>query len=224
MCSSDLGEPVAATVFVNNYFPCYTDVEVGDYHKYVLPGTYNITVKANGYQTKVVTGVVVTANNATVTNFQLTSDDNQGIYKIIASQIPGNNPNDEGATWACIGQPDNVNYSIGKSGWIIVDMKDIIFDGAGPDLMVFEGDASAEGYTFYAGTSMDGPWYTMGTGSGSTEFSFENCTLSEARYFKILDDGDGNASAADAGFDLDAIQALSAVTGPYLLLDRKSVV
>ena len=217
------GEPVAATVFVNNYFPCYTDVEVGDYHKYVLPGTYNITVKANGYQTKVVTGVVVTANNATVTNFQLTQDDNQGIYKIIASQIPGNNPNDEGATWACIGQPDNVNYSIGKSGWIIVDMKDIIFDGAGPDLMVFEGDASAEGYTFYAGTSMDGPWYTMGTGSGSTEFSFENCTLSEARYFKILDDGDGNASAADAGFDLDAIQALSAVTGPYLLLESVEV-
>lgn len=217
------GEPVAATVFVNNYYPCYTDLEVGDYHKYVLPGTYNITVKANGYQTKVVTGIVVTANNATVTNVQLTPDNNQGIYKIIACQIPGNNFNDEGATWACIGQPDNVNYSLGKSGWIIVDMQNIIFDGAGPDLMVFEGDASAEGYTLYAGASMDGPWYTMGTGSGSTEFSFENCTLSEARYFKILDDGDGSASVADAGFDLDAIQALSAVTGPYLLLESVEV-
>jgi len=217
------GDPVAATVFVNNYLPCYSDPEVGDYHKYVLPGTYNLTFKANGYQTKVVTGVVVTANNATVTNVQLTPADTQGIYKVVSCAIPNNNPSDEGATWACIGQPDNINYSLGKSGWIVIDMQEIIFDGAGPDVMVFEGDASAEGYTLYAGTSMDGPWYTMGTGSGSTEFSFENCTLSEARYFKILDDGDGSASVADAGFDLDAIQALSAVTGPYLLLESVEI-
>jgi PKD repeat protein len=66
---------------------------------------------------------------------------------------------------------------------------------------------------------MDGPWYSMGTGTGTSEFSFENCTISEARYFKLLDDGDGSASVADAGFDLDAIQVLSAVTGPYIIMD-----
>jgi PKD repeat protein len=212
-------QPVAATVFVNSFLPSYTDPLVGDYHKYVLPGTYSITVKANGYQTKTISNVVVTANNATVTDIQLTPEENHGIYKIVACQIPGNNFNDEGATWASIGQPDNVNYSIGKSGWIIVDMQSVIFNGAGPDMMVFEGDASAEGYTLYAGTSMDGPWYSMGTGTGTSEFSFENCTISEARYFKLLDDGDGSASVADAGFDLDAIQVLSAVTGPYIIMD-----
>lgn len=217
------GQPVAAQVFVSSFVPSYTDPVVGDYHKYVLPGTYNITVKANGYQTKTISNVVVTANNATVTDIQLTPEENHGIYKIVACQIPGNNFNDEGATWASIGQPDNVNYSIGKSGWIIVDMQSVIFNGAGPDMMVFEGDASAEGYTLYAGTSMDGPWYSMGTGTGTSEFSFENCTISEARYFKLLDDGDGSASVADAGFDLDAIQVLSAVTGPYIIMDSYDI-
>jgi PKD repeat protein len=98
-------------------------------------------------------------------------------------------------------------------------MLDIVFDGAGPDLMVFEGDGSAEGYTLYAGEPMDGPWHSMGTGSGTSEFDFENCNISEARYFKIQDDGDGSSSGNDAGFDLDAMQALSSVTGPYLVMD-----
>ncbi len=65
---------------------------------------------------------------------------------------------------------------------------------------------------------MDGPWHSMGTGSGTTEFDFANCTLSEARYFRVLDDGDGSANVNGAGFDLDAIQVLSSITGPYIIM------
>lgn len=213
------GEPVTATVFVNNFLPTYNDPENGDYHKYVLPGTYNITVKANGYASSTVTGVVVTANSATTKNFALQPESHQSIYKIGSSHIPNNNFADAGATWNVIGPPDNLFYSVGKTGWIVVDMQSMIFDGTGPDIMVFEGDATAEGYTLYAGVSMDGTWYSMGTGSGTTEFDFANCALSEARYFKILDDGDGSASVSGAGFDLDAIQALSSVTGPYIIME-----
>lgn len=213
------GDPVAATVFVNNYIPSYSDPEVGDYHKYVLAGTYNILVKANGYADKLISGVNVSSMNSTVTNIELDPLNHQSVYKMISCQIPNNNPADEGYTWNVIGQPDNLFYSIGKNGWAVLDMQDVIFDGAGPDIMVFEGDASAEGYTFYAGTTMDGPWYSMGTGNGTTEFDFENCNISEARYFKIQDDGDGVANQNDAGFDLDAVQGLSSVTGPYIIMD-----
>nr|NQU93855.1 T9SS type A sorting domain-containing protein [Bacteroidota bacterium] len=89
----------------------------------------------------------------------------------------------------------------------------------GPDIMVFEGDASAEGYELYAGESMDGPWHSMGTGSGTSEFDLSSCAISEARYYKIQDDGDGSASGNDAGFDLDAMQALSSITGPYIIME-----
>jgi PKD repeat protein len=213
------GEPVTAVVFVNDFLPAYNDPENGDYHKYVLPGTYNVTVKANGYETATVNGVVVTANNATPTDFALQPEDHQSIYRIVSSRIPGNNNSDPGITWNVIGQPDNLYYSIGKNGWVVIDMQDMIFDGPGPDIMVFEGDASQEGFTFYAGETMDGPWHSMGDGNGTTEFDFENCSISEARYFKVEDDGDGSANALGAGFDLDAIQALSSITGPYIIME-----
>ncbi|HPR56828.1 MAG TPA: M14 family zinc carboxypeptidase [Bacteroidales bacterium] len=213
------GEPVIASVFVNNYLPCYNDPENGDYHKYVLPGTYDITVKANGYATTTINDVVVTANSATVTDFALQPEEHQSIYRLISSQIPNNNPADPGTTWNIIGPPDNLFYSIGKNGWLIVDMQDMIFDGAGPDIMVFEGDATPEGYTLYAGESIDGPWHSMGTGNGTAEFDFATTTISEARYLKIVDDGDGTANASGAGFDLDGIQALSSVTGPYIIME-----
>lgn len=213
------GQPVTASIFVKNFLPCYNDPENGDFHKYLTPGTYNIKVKANGYAIATVNNVVVTANNATEVNISLQPETHQSIYRIVSSYIPDNNPADAGATWNVIGPPDNQFYSLGKSGWIVVDMQQMIFDGAGPDVMVFEGDATPEGYTLHAGSTMDGPWYSMGTGTGTNEFDFASCTLSEARYFKILDDGDGTANASGAGFDLDAIQALSSVTGPYIIMD-----
>jgi PKD repeat protein len=213
------GEPVAATVFVNNYLPTYTDPEVGDFHKYLLAGTYSLTVKANGYANKQVTGISVSAMNTTVVDVQLDALQHHSIYKVISSFIPNNNAADPGTTWNVIGQPDNMYYSLGKSGWIVLDMQDVIFDGPGPDIMVFEGDATPEGYTLFAGASMDGPWHSMGTGTGTSEFDFANCNISEARYFKILDDGDGTANQNGAGFDLDAMQALSSVTGPYIIME-----
>jgi len=86
-------EPIAATVFINNYFPCYTDPAFGDYHKYVLPGTYDITIVANGYETQTINNVIATANNATATDFQLQPSDEDTFYgfKFSASQIPDNN-------------------------------------------------------------------------------------------------------------------------------------
>jgi PKD repeat protein len=213
------GDPVAAAIFVENYLPCFTDPQVGDFHKYLLPGTYDIMVKANGYNDKLVTGVVVTANNGTVENIELTPLDHQSVWRIISSRIPDNNDEDPGITWNVIGQPDNLYYSIGKNGWIVVDMLDVIFDGSGPDIMVFEGDATDEGFTLYAAESMDGPFHLMGTGSGTSEFDFANCAISEARYFKILDDGDGSGNVLGAGFDFDAMQSLSSITGPYIVME-----
>ena len=217
------GEPIAAMVFVNNYYPCYTDPEVGDYHKYVLPGTYTITVKANGYQTQTISNIVVTSNNATTTNFQMVSEEGQFVYKFAASRIPGNNFSDEGNTPASLGPPDNVNYSLGKSGYCMLDMQYPVADGPGPDLIVYEGDATAEGFTCYVGSAIDGPWISLGTGSGTTEFDIAGSGLSEAQYIKLLDDGDGTANAANAGFDLDAIEAMEPVSGVYLVMIEYSI-
>jgi len=213
---ANTGDPVTAAVFIEDYFPTYTDVNAGDYHKYVLPGTYDITIVANGYETQTITGVAVVAGNATPTDFQLQPLSGQYIYKISASRIPGNNEADEGDTPGVIGAPDNRNYSIGKNGWIIVDMQFPIADGAGNDIKIYEGDTSPEGYSVFAGETIDGPWMFLGDGMGTTEFDLAFGNLVEAQFIKISDDGDGSATSANAGFDLDAIEAIAEVTGTYI--------
>jgi hypothetical protein len=214
------GDPVAGVVFVNDYLPAYTDSTAGDYHKYVLAGTYDITVKANGYRTKTITGVTVQDLESTVTDFQLAPLDTarQYVYRFPASQIEDNNEADEGATWAAIGEPDFVNYSLGQGGWAVLDMQSPILNKPGPDIQVWEGDFSPEGFELYAGQTMDGPWTFLGDGDGTTEFELDMAGLAEVRFLKIVDDGDGPASANDAGFDLDAISDMEHIWGVYLVM------
>jgi hypothetical protein len=218
------GDPVTATVFVNDYFPTYSDPTAGDYHKYVLPGTYSITILANGYESQTINNVVVASNSSTITNFQLQPGGGYFVYKFSASQIPDNNHLDEGLTPAAIGPPDNINYSIGKNGWCVLDMQNPIIDGTGFDLTVYEGDSSPEGYNCYAGETIDGPWLLLGTGTGTTQFDLATSGLAEAQYIKILDDGDGLANAPDAGFDLDAIETLSVVPVELISFTAENVV
>ncbi len=212
------GDPVTAAVFIDDYFPCYTDVNGGDYHKYVLSGTYDIKIVANGYETQTITGVTVTANSSTATDFQLQPLDGQYVYKVSSSQIPNNNTADEGDTPGVIGAPDNRYYSIGKNGWIVVDMQNVIPDAAGNDLVVYEGDTTPEGYTVYAGETLDGPWIFLGAGLGTTEFDLATGGVIETQFIKIEDDNDGSANVADAGFDLDAVESIAEVTGVYIAL------
>ena len=48
---TDTGQPIAATIWVEEaYWPCFTDPKIGDYHKPLLPGSYNVIIRANGYK------------------------------------------------------------------------------------------------------------------------------------------------------------------------------
>jgi hypothetical protein len=205
------GAPVTASVFVNNYYPTYTDQTAGDYHKYVLPGTYSITVVANGYESQTINNVVVSTNSSTATNFQMQPGGGHYVYKFSASQIPNNNHSDEGLTTAVIGEPDDINYSIGKNGWCVLDMQYPIPDVNGSDFIVYEGDTSPEGYNCYAGQTIDGPWILLGTGNGTTQFDLTGSGLASTQFIRIVDDGDGTAITPNAGFDIDAIKANDAV-------------
>lgn len=216
---SSTGSPVAAVIFVGSNFPTYTDPLIGDYHKYLTAGTYTVKVVANGYQPKTISNVVIQNNNITNLNVALAPvDTNTYVYRVIASQIPDNNTSDEGYTPASLGAPDNISYSIGKSGWVILDMQQSILDGPGDDFTIYEGDASPEGYTCYVSNSIDGPWASLGTATGTALFDLIDGSIAEARYIKIVDDGDGTATVADAGFDLDAISVLKHTSGVYLTL------
>jgi len=213
------GSPVRAAVFVGSYYPVYTQAALGDFHKYVLPGTYSLTVVASGYETKTVSGITVPAQGSVIANVTLTPASGRYAYRTIVTNIPyfpssGNYP-DESYVPGIIGPPDQVNYSLGRSGYIIIDMGDTIFNGTGNDFKIIEGDTSPEGYAVHVSAFMDGPWTSLGNGTGTTGFDLASGPVSEIRYIKITDDGDGATNANDAGFDLDAVEILT----PPLIAD-----
>jgi len=60
------GAPLSATIWVTGRnHPVYTDPDVGDYHRMLLPGTYELRFEAAGYDTITVPNVVVSAGPAT---------------------------------------------------------------------------------------------------------------------------------------------------------------
>lgn len=202
---STTGEPIPATIWVDDSWPVYTDPEVGDYHKYLVPGSYTVTVMANGYISKTVNNVDILSNEDIVEqDFELVPEYGHWVYKIMASQIEDNNHQDEGYTPGVIGAPDEVNYSLGKAGWIILDMYDEIPLGPIHELTVYEGDMSPESFYIAVADSMDGPWNNIGTYTGTAEVEIPD-NLEGMRYVKITDDGDGYSQVDNAGYDLDAI-------------------
>jgi len=209
------GEPVRASVWVNSYYPVYTDPEVGDYHKYVLPGTYTIKVVANGYKTKTINNVTVPASGAVTTNFQLAPLLKRYAYKVMSCQIPGNNFDDEGYTPGALGKPDTVPYSLGKFGWIVLDMGDTICDGPGADFKIIQSGTNNKNYTVSGGNNMDGPFTTIGTATGTSDFDIGTVGMTRVRYLYIMDKGTGSSWGPGAGFNLDAVEMIT----PPLIVD-----
>ncbi len=63
------GLPLAATVsVVGRDHDIFTDPDVGDYHRMIMPGTYSLQFEATGYDPVLISGVVVNSGNATVLN------------------------------------------------------------------------------------------------------------------------------------------------------------
>lgn len=203
------GNSIPARLRIENTMPFFNDPIKADFQKYLVPGTYKLYVEANGYESKIISDIVVDANNATYLDIKLTPDQsNAWAGKIVTSYIPNNNFSDEGATWAAIGKADNKNYSIGKYGYVIVDAIDTIINLPGSDFKVYEGDNTPEEYSVAVSTTIDGPWHTLGDATSTASFDLDGSSLNKVRYIKISDIGSGSSMAPDAGFDLDAVELL----------------
>jgi carboxypeptidase D len=70
------GWPIWAEVRIEgNSHPVFTDADVGDYHRMLLPGTYNLIFDAPGYAQLLIENVTVTDGPATRVDVELVSVD-----------------------------------------------------------------------------------------------------------------------------------------------------
>lgn len=225
------GAPLRAAVWVSgSEIPSYTDAAVGDLHRFVPPGTYSVTVWANGYLPATVGGISVAAGARGEFTVALVRGGNDHAFAIPAvnQDDPANSyANVSQPAWA-LGAPDGKACSLGREGFIALDLGEgnAVVDGPGVDVTVSEafvpGDSEFEGYTLWAGDAF-APSTLIGSATGTRSFDLGAAGVGSTRYLWVLDDSGAAASTPLAGVELDAITVLNRADGPSLSADVAQV-
>ena len=222
------GEPVATQIYVSNsandFWPVYSDPNLGDFHKFLPAGTYSLRIEANGYKTQFLKSVKVDSTGSDIA-VQMTRLPGVNAFQVVACQVPDNNFANHGLTYQVLGPPDEKGYSLGRSGWIMLDLGERVFDLPGDDLRIVGAGHGSEGYLVEVADSWSGPWRSLGKGQGTTKFDLADEKIKHCRYLRIEDDGDGFTGITNAGFDLDAVEALLIPeNSAYLIASGHSII
>ncbi|MFH1100443.1 MAG: M14 family zinc carboxypeptidase [Methanobacteriota archaeon] len=224
------GLPLKATVWTEpNFWPCFTDPLVGDYHRLLVPGDYSVHFQANGYQEQI-HNIHIADSTPVVLNVALSPGGDRYGYQVVWAYIydpypsaGGNNfINNPTEVIAALGINDGQFASLGKGGSVCIDMAESgeILNGPGYDFTVYEA-VTPEGYTVYVSQTGEysGTWVSLGSATGTTSFDLGAGGVSRARYVKITDDNVGDAYETNPGFDFDAIKVLHAVQETPVVLN-----
>jgi len=207
------GEPLYAMVkYAGNSIPGYTDPVIGDFHRIVMPGTYQVYIWASGYLPHIITNVTVSLGNPGEFTAELTPGG--GKYAFQVTSVNQEDPNNAYANITypayALGVSDNFPCSLGANGFIVLDMGpgNEIVDEPGSDFTVVEAlvnhDMTPESYRVYAGDAY-AQNTLIGTGLGTTAFDLNAAGVDSTRYLKIVDQSGASPNLPLAGMDLDAV-------------------
>jgi Zinc carboxypeptidase len=216
------GDPVAAVIDIDGQWVGYNDPENGDLHRYLRPGTYDMTIWANGYSPVFLDDMVVIDGSSTDISTALIADDSFGIWAMKwLYNFGSNDRTSHFQSHEALGPPNGEFYSIGF-GELDDDKADLIAhvvldlgpggipDRPGDDLYVYEaGSDGAETIEVYgADDPITDNWILLGQGTGDCSFDIGAAGFSTLRYVKIVDTSpaiERNQAAEMDGYDLDAV-------------------
>lgn len=189
-------------------WPVFTDPITGDFVRVLQPGTYSISVEANGYHPKVIYNIPVYDDSLTQVTVYLAPGGEAYAYKyvVVEQEDPNNAFNNQTLPPWGLGPPDGQFVSIGVSGELVI--------ATSPDFpivdsfTIYEGEdmSSPETYTVFASNHWDGPWSMVGTATGTHTFSLQSSGIGLPRFIRITDDGNGQPNSLTPGFDFDALK------------------
>ncbi|MDP8223726.1 MAG: M14 family zinc carboxypeptidase [Candidatus Lernaella stagnicola] len=208
------GDPIEATVFVDERMPVYSNPVDGSFFRILEAGTYDVQVFANGYDAVLFEDVVVPDEDYLTVAWELTASDAAApaaVRCVINMRDDNNdNPANTSLPHAAFGLPDGVAFSTGVDGWAVWDMGSAtpVSTDPGWRLRVTEIESDgADGYAVKVSDDWLGPWQSVGSGTGTAALSLSSVTLDEIRYVRLEDDGNGLNTGATPGADIDAIEA-----------------
>jgi hypothetical protein len=218
------GLPLQAQVFISgSEYPAYSDPAVGDVHRIVLPGTYDITVRANGYLPETILGVQVLPGGTT--QFAAALQPGGGRHAFFVSAVDQRDPNNAYANLSspsdALGAPDGAACSLGSEGFIVLDVGagHAVTDGPGDDLTVTEavvpGDTGPEPYSVFVGGAFE-QGILLGSAVGTASFDLGSVGVASTRYIRIQAGVAPAVNAPLAGMELDAITVLNGPGGAFV--------
>ncbi len=221
-------EPLEARILVESIdTPIFTDPDVGDFHRILLPGTYSLTAFVPGYKAETVRNVTVPDKGVVTIDFSLEPQPRNSVayafavnrmtlpFEIGAKYRRTDYLNDTMA-WEALGPPDGWFYSLSPGGSITLDMgKGVsIEDTNGPDLVLVSGTGSDDPVTVFVAENQNGPFIQVENGSGDLYVDIEPSKLDAVRFVRVVDQGNGLFNDVYPGYDLDAV--VNIAYAPYV--------
>lgn len=202
------GEPLRALIYVGNAdWQSYSCPVNGDFYRFYLPGTYNVTFLSPGYEEKTINNVTVpsSGDSSVFVDVKLVPNTNLLIYAthVMGTRYVTTSSNLTYPTKA-IGPHDGVAYRLDSGKWIVLGFDFPIRNASGVDFTVFRSSGSGSA-TVYVANDWWGSWQSVGTASSAiTEFDISTVGMDSVRYVRLL---------AGSQFMLDAIEAMQVIPG-----------
>ncbi|MBC8485457.1 MAG: zinc carboxypeptidase [Bacteroidetes bacterium] len=138
------GQPIKAEVFILNHEAdsswVYSEIPVGNYHRPIYAGTYDIQFSAGGYITKVIENVNVTNKNTTLLDVQLVPENffQVNIKVFLEGPFNGTDMNTDlnsggfiplyqpytGSPWNYTGTESVVSVPVNVVDWVLIELRD----------------------------------------------------------------------------------------------------
>jgi hypothetical protein len=185
--------PLSARIeFTDPYrWPTYASPGLGDFHKMLPAGTYTVRASANGYEPRTIAGVVVPDTGSVQLDVALNPSAPEALYwaqKLVSVERADNSHIYRDWVIRALGDPDGSFYSVGPSPSTVVfdvDPNLPVRNIMGDDVTVY----ATGTYSLAAANDWQGPWFSLGSGNGRTDFDLANASLDSARYLKLTSAG-----------------------------------